>query len=356
MIPRVAIIGLGSQGHRHVSAAIELEKKGTCRLVGVCDTNTERASSFTNPFFSSYVDLISSVQPDLVILATPNHTHLEIAEKALASGAHILKEKPLAMTYTDAVKVKKLAAHWNRLVMTCQQRLFDTTWYTFKNSLKLAGKVSSFQYHFSVDDRQESWYWQQQRAGGGVWLNMGWHLVEMTEWLFGEISQIQLACNVGGKREWKYQTEHSAFARVKVGTDVPVAGTLFCSCVLKSRERIRVVTESGIYVKTGSHIFHTKNGRTQQLPDSIESQPYFQQRAEQPRKIRYQRQLAFMLDRIQWQTGAAASWNAPLFNLQKTLETDLRTQRIIEAARASIHPSEFQPQPITSYQGRVCHL
>ena len=54
---------------------------------------------------------------DAVVIATPAETHCDLALKAFASGKHVLVEKPMALTYADAVKMNEAATEHGRILM-----------------------------------------------------------------------------------------------------------------------------------------------------------------------------------------------------------------------------------------------
>jgi predicted dehydrogenase len=98
---RVAVIGVGHLGRHHARILGGLPG---VTLAGVVDINRERAeriaAEYGSPAFTDWRELGSSV--DAVTVATPTETHLAIAEPLLASGIHVLVEKPMTRTTGDA--------------------------------------------------------------------------------------------------------------------------------------------------------------------------------------------------------------------------------------------------------------
>src|SRR5258708_40299859 len=89
----VLVVGCGSIGRRHAANAARLAP------VTIVDAVPERAAETAR---SLGVAACASLEqglagkPDAVVIATPHHTHLPIAYAALAAGADVLIEKPLA--------------------------------------------------------------------------------------------------------------------------------------------------------------------------------------------------------------------------------------------------------------------
>jgi predicted dehydrogenase len=101
----VAIIGCGG-----VTLQNHLPGLALCadtRLVALCDRDAatlERARQQTGVSVAStqYEDVVTRSDVQAVIIATPNFTHAPIALAAIASGKHVLCEKPLALNYAEA--------------------------------------------------------------------------------------------------------------------------------------------------------------------------------------------------------------------------------------------------------------
>lgn len=65
-------------------------------VCGLCDVIIETEQSFKNiPVFNDYRELVSSANPDIVVIATPTQTHFEIAKFALENDINVFVEKPI---------------------------------------------------------------------------------------------------------------------------------------------------------------------------------------------------------------------------------------------------------------------
>ena len=101
----VAIIGCGGIALQNHVPGLSLCPE--TRIVALCDADAsrlEQARQQTGVAFSSthYEDVLARDEVQAVIIATPNHTHAPIALAALARGAHVLCEKPLALNAGEA--------------------------------------------------------------------------------------------------------------------------------------------------------------------------------------------------------------------------------------------------------------
>lgn len=97
---RVCVIGMGPIGNRHAKIYTE---NPDVTLVGVCDRIRERAekagSLYGVPYFTDAEEMLSSLSPDLVSIATGGYEyssdHYEPTMQAISHGCHILGEKPI---------------------------------------------------------------------------------------------------------------------------------------------------------------------------------------------------------------------------------------------------------------------
>lgn len=103
---KVAVIGVGSMGKNHARVYQELPK---ARLVALADTNLSLAESVSSRYggevFQDYRHMLESVRPDAVSIAVPTADHEQVALDTLASGAHIIIEKPIAATMEQGLRV-----------------------------------------------------------------------------------------------------------------------------------------------------------------------------------------------------------------------------------------------------------
>jgi len=108
----VALIGTGGVALANHLPGIQLIPGA--EMVALCDTDRnvlERAAhdSGITRAFTTVDEVLAQRDVDAVIIATPNHVHKDIALRAIASGRHVMCEKPLALTYDDAREMYEAA-------------------------------------------------------------------------------------------------------------------------------------------------------------------------------------------------------------------------------------------------------
>jgi predicted dehydrogenase len=114
---RAAVIGLGSMGANHVRV---LNALPDVELAGVMDTSpaaVERAiAGRTARGYAEVAALLEEEHPDLVVVAVPTSLHHDIAVQALAAGAHVLVEKPIAADRAEGEDMIAVARAQDRLL------------------------------------------------------------------------------------------------------------------------------------------------------------------------------------------------------------------------------------------------
>ena len=109
---RILVAGAGRFGREHLRTLAAMEGVA---LVGVADVDETAAREAAGRFGAAAWDrdaaaLIDRLRPDGVVVATPGVTHVALATRALAAGASLLVEKPVAATAADAAALAEAAA------------------------------------------------------------------------------------------------------------------------------------------------------------------------------------------------------------------------------------------------------
>jgi len=112
---QAAIAGAGFIGRIHARSAL----LAGAHLVGVAASSPESARAAATALgadraFDSAEDLVRDPDVDVVHVCTPNHLHVPLAETALATGKHVICEKPLALDLSGAQRLVDAAAESGR--------------------------------------------------------------------------------------------------------------------------------------------------------------------------------------------------------------------------------------------------
>lgn len=133
-------------------------------------------------------EMLAANDIDLVVIATPNDTHAPLARAAIDAGKHVVIDKPFTLDLAEARALVALSHDRNLLLSVFHNRRWDSDFLSVKRAIEdgVIGTVSHFESHFdrfrpAVRDR-----WREHAvAGGGIWFDLGPHLVDQAVQLFG---------------------------------------------------------------------------------------------------------------------------------------------------------------------------
>lgn len=133
-------------------------------------------------------EAFSRPEIDVIVIATPNSTHFDLAQRALLAGKHVVVDKPFTNTVAEATELIKLARAQNKTLSVFQSRRWDGDFLTLRKLLAddSLGKVALFESHYDRYRPEQRVRWREQNVpGAGLWFDLGPHLADQTMQLFG---------------------------------------------------------------------------------------------------------------------------------------------------------------------------
>ena len=186
---------------------------------------------------------------ELVVIATPNHTHVPLARRALELGLPTVVDKPLATTSEDAAALVDQAERRGVALTVFHNRRWDSDQRTLRRLLDQGGlgQVHRYESRFErwrPEVREDAWRETTAPAeGGGVLLDLGSHLVDQALALFGE------AVNVYGEVESRRGAVADDDAFIAITHPGGVRSHLWASSVAGARgPRLRVLGSEAAFV------------------------------------------------------------------------------------------------------------
>jgi scyllo-inositol 2-dehydrogenase (NADP+) len=123
---------------------------------------------------------------DLVVVATPNATHFEIASAALAAGKHVVVDKPFTVTLGEADRLIALAKETGRILTVFHNRRWDSEFLTVQTIVPRLGDLWSFDAHWDRFRPEIKRGWREQlQPGSGLLNDLGPHMIDQALQLFG---------------------------------------------------------------------------------------------------------------------------------------------------------------------------
>ncbi|MEM3443164.1 MAG: Gfo/Idh/MocA family oxidoreductase [Candidatus Bathyarchaeia archaeon] len=194
---RVGVLGLGNMGKLHLMNAMRI--KGIS-VVAAAD-KSERSRKFAEKYhvktYDDYRTLIDKEDLDAVIISLPNFLKKESVVYAAEHDLDVFLDKPLARSSNEAKEiVHEVENKKVRLMVGVNYRYFDSVQKLKKrlddgeigdviiatSELILNGPFS----HHLVPTPVPDWWLNKKMAGGGALLDLGYHLIDIFTWMFGD--------------------------------------------------------------------------------------------------------------------------------------------------------------------------
>lgn len=200
---RYALIGCGRIATNHMKAAVnnQLEISAVCDMVPehmeVLLAKHELQNDMSILRYTDYRSMIQEVKPDLVSIATESGIHAEIALFCIDHGVHVIIEKPMAMSISDANEIIRHSEEKHVKVSACHQNRFNIAVQEMRHALEAGrfGRLSHGSIHVRWN-RNQGYYDQAPWRGtwaqdGGALMNQCIHGIDLLRWTFGgEIEEV----------------------------------------------------------------------------------------------------------------------------------------------------------------------
>ena len=187
---RIAIIGCGTWGSVHAKI---LDHHPNVQLTALVDFDITKAEALASKLTSKVsiyqnIDNLFREEPliEAVTIAVPDPMHLESILKSIAANKHILVEKPLTTTVSDAQVCLDALAGFKKTFMVNFHLRWMTPFYKAKEAIR-SGKIGQPQFcrfeqsnSFFVPTKMLSW----ASKTNSLWF-LGIHSVDMMQWLLG---------------------------------------------------------------------------------------------------------------------------------------------------------------------------
>lgn len=196
---KVGIVGLGRMGRLHMMNCLQIDNVEVVSAADQSKRNLRKAQqSGVRRLHTRYSDLLDeSKHLDAVIISLPNHLHFESIQQALESGLDVFVEKPMANTLEECRKIASMAKRSGRKLMVGHNMRFIDAIGKVKNAVE-SGYIGDpqvltleeimngpFSPH-AVPTRVPEWWFDSKKTGGGVLVDLGYHLIDLFRFFAGD--------------------------------------------------------------------------------------------------------------------------------------------------------------------------
>jgi len=149
--------------------------------------------------YEDYHEMLARDDIDMVSLCVPNFLHHPVALAAARAGKHVVCEKPLCMTLEEADEMIEVCKKQGVLLMYAEELFFTPKYVKAKEMADQGafGKVylvKQSEKHFGP---HASWFWNVERSGGGVFMDMGCHGIAFCYWFLDRPAIKSVLCQMG---------------------------------------------------------------------------------------------------------------------------------------------------------------
>ncbi|MNI06552.1 putative 4,5-dihydroxyphthalate dehydrogenase [compost metagenome] len=274
---KVAVIGGGAIGVRHLEALQAIEGLTACAIV---EFNPLRGQELADRFgIRTYVledDMYEQERPDIVVIALPHNLHRASAVRAADQGCHILLEKPMALSIQECDEIMTAVTRSGVRLMVghTQQYLPENR---KAREIIATGELGQLimihdirHVNYFRPDRPE-WFFIKEASGGGIIANLGSHSIDKIQWLSGSpIAKVKASLSFHGNRG---NVEGSGMLFLETASRIPASITQSGYPGASRSETELIFTKGMLKIETGVGVFISRNGKYEMVPSEPAVEP-----------------------------------------------------------------------------------
>lgn len=268
----VGIVGIGFISQVYVEA---LRSRRDFELRAISDSDQalllhKGKKLGVQTLYPDYRFMLKDPAIDVIIVATPNHLHKQIVCDALHSRKIVICEKPIATSLPEVDSMIQTSLKQHKHIYLKQYLRYSTAYQKAKDMM-IKGKVGTPYYVqctftdgsiFSYLTDPDSWVFHKQKSGGGVWIDIGVHIMDLLYSFFGRPISVYGEFD---KRASALEEKGEDVATAIVSFPENITANIYCTMVDRShwfRWEIRIygskgqlaITDSGKDTKTLQYI------------------------------------------------------------------------------------------------------
>jgi len=260
----IAFVGCGRVAN-HYKNLMNSNNLEETKVVGVCDTDLEKAKKFSNKFSENFFDNIDEMlnykNIDLAIICTPSGMHYSHASILINKGINVLVEKPLTLTVHQSEKLEIMAKEKKVLLNVAFQNRFNPAIQILKKTFlkERFGKIVTSSIRLRWCRYQEyyndAWH-GRWKSDGGVINQQAIHHIDAFNWILGPVEKV---CSISAKRLNNLEAEDTMVAILKLESGA--LATIEATTAARPEDfeaSISIVGEKGLVEVGGIALNHIK--------------------------------------------------------------------------------------------------
>lgn len=186
---RVGLVGSGFISALHAEALRHVPRATLVAIASPTPGHAERfaAERAIPHHVTDFRALYDRADVDLVVLGLPNNQHCDAAVAAAEAGKHVVVEKPMALSLAECDRMIAACANAGVMLGYAEELCFAPKYVRLKQLVDegALGKVHLVKQSEKHDGPHSPWFYDTQRSGGGVTMDMGCHAIEFFRWILG---------------------------------------------------------------------------------------------------------------------------------------------------------------------------
>lgn len=149
--------------------------------------------------FHDYREMLKEKDIEMVTIAAPNALHAQMTRDIAMAGKHVVCEKPLSMTLEEADEMVDVCRRQGVLLLYAEELFFTPKYVKAKEMADQGafGKVHQVKQSEKHFGPHAEWFWDVERSGGGVFMDMGCHGIAFCYWFLGRPEIKSVTCHMG---------------------------------------------------------------------------------------------------------------------------------------------------------------
>ncbi|MFD2114211.1 Gfo/Idh/MocA family protein [Paenibacillus yanchengensis] len=241
---RVAVVGCGFMGQKHANA---YKRMAGVELVAVCgwqENNREFIEeTFGTAYFTSFDEMLTITRPQVVSICLPTYLHKQYTIRAAQAGAHVICEKPIATSLSDAEEMIEACATYGVQLYIAHVLRFFPSYQNIVNQINggevgQLGMVSTRRVVEHPGGKEQSWY-NDDAKSGGVIVDLMIHDTDFVRSLLGEVESVYAMRKVSVDQQYgvvTYKFVNGTMANLEALWGFP--GPLTAACRVAGKEGV----------------------------------------------------------------------------------------------------------------------
>jgi myo-inositol 2-dehydrogenase / D-chiro-inositol 1-dehydrogenase len=199
---KVGIIGSGFEADIH-AASIKILPEDA-EVVAVASPTSGHPEALAKKYgiprvFHDYQEMLKEKDIEMVTINAPNHLHCAMTRDIARAGKHVVCEKPLAMTLEECDEMIDVCHQQGVLLAYAEELLFTPKYVKAKQMADQGafGKVYLVKQSEKHSGPHAPWFWDVEKSGGGVFMDMGCHGIAFCYWFLGRSKIKSVYCQMG---------------------------------------------------------------------------------------------------------------------------------------------------------------